>query len=496
MSDTFETTLSILSKLFLTDGDVQKLDGLILENPSFDFEMLLLESDRQQVVPQVYQNLKSIGLPPEKLAPFRALNFRISMWDIALKKQTKLVWENLNQREISTLGLKGIALDFLYPYKNIRQKSDIDLLVPDMDAAWQVLTILDDLGGDLQVLSIRSMCKPTVELGGEARNLPKYGLSGELAVDLHLGVFPIIAAKVYEGDIWARSQRRSLDGIYLRVPSLEDCLLITCAHIYHHGRVLLRDVNDAYSMLQNSRDRLDWDYILTTAQTNDLEPVLFFLLKTVEMRYQQTFISPHWLAQIEPWGWHRAVIWAFWKSKRLQSFWSFLLVCNHAFPYERKQLGILKGAFESIAGCLYEVENALRGKSSWSQLAFGKLLNIVFGFPRKKIHLNRYRYTELARIHPRNSGKEWKIDRIDINRIWDSPLTQLKLDRISKDILICRMPQGIELALTPIGIYTLHNRYLNGFFTRDIQEIESIAFDFINRLKSEGMAEVRLLNAA
>lgn len=405
-----------------------------------------------------------------------------------LNLQAKATFSSLQDARVPFVAIKGIALDDFYPKEIPREKNDIDIIVKDWPNIWKCLNILNGSGGGPNILSIRALRDHQLQFGGEARNLGDFGFPGHLMIDLHFGALPIISGKTYGSHVWKNIRFHASSNGSFPIPSPEDSLLLVCAHAYHHGVVIMRDLNDVAVILKDQDSQLNWDFVLRTSKTENFLPLLFQILKKVKTIYPD-------IQEIEEIMNFRCTRSSLFMAKMLienkwpKPFWSFSNIFFHSIFYQIDIVGVWRGLFEAIAGILYEIENMFSRKAGFLWW-LGYFMNLSLGKPRKRIKIDGFRYTELARIAC-NCDEFANVKNINIGEASDMfRILGYQQKWIGEDILLLELKRGIELVITPNGLYAKHNRYLKGFLSWDKSSIENEARQICKKLVEAKVADV------
>jgi hypothetical protein len=176
------------------------------------------------------------------------------------------------------LFIKGSAISTLYPPFLIRDRADRDILVPNFDALWP---LLDAATERYRVERLKLYIHVQHEVSGSIDLHPLNRFDNLPGVDVHVNAFPIWGATKFEANLWERKIR--VDGVFL--PSWEDTLLLLAAHIATQWLYRVRDLNDIYVILSKLGSSLDWDYILKTAQKENLTNILSLVLHGTQRLY-------------------------------------------------------------------------------------------------------------------------------------------------------------------------------------------------------------------
>lgn len=257
--------ISILSKIAISEKEQKRIYKTIRTWSIHEWRTLLKRAQDEVVISQVYKNLEQLEKKPSVWNSIKALYYNAWAHKQNLLSESKIVADFLSQHGIDFLFIKGIVVDSLYT-KSWRAMADIDILVEDFQGAKEVFLehgyFLDE------------MWNGNNEQFGAA-NL--YCAERKAKVDLHFGEYPVHSLGTFHLPLKERCIQGEIPTI-----SYEDNLLVLASHIFNHGFYLMRDINDAYVMLQKE---LDWKYIVESAKNLRLKEVLYVLLKAASSMY-------------------------------------------------------------------------------------------------------------------------------------------------------------------------------------------------------------------
>jgi len=184
---------------------------------------------------------------------------------LVLREQQLRLNAELARACLPALWLKGLVLaDRLYGRFEARHCGDLDLLVDPADVS-RAEELLARLGFE--------RFRPA-EAGKEyhplaahhslwcARVLPDW----LLIVELHHRLSGPCRCQPAAAELLRRSQVIEFHGQEMRVPSLEDELLILCLHAHHHNFALLRCLMDVAEFVRRFHDEIDWPRLIQRAR--------------------------------------------------------------------------------------------------------------------------------------------------------------------------------------------------------------------------------------
>jgi hypothetical protein len=238
---------------------------------------------RNKVAPQVAKNLEPLlaELKPQQRRRMAVVSDRVGELVAAFHRRVPAMLElwnavlpALEEWDIPFVVVKGgPPMAALYPLESPRQMWDIDLLVPNEEAAWGALRAMTNQGLSLadSLTLINSAGPESPRLCGQVAVVQER--AGELlALEVNFGGFCPTSATRLQIDYWSR--RRFIWTGVRRWPTLtpEDQILMTVVHALGHGYFTLKDVNDYH--LLTGPGGLDTAYLATASKVNGLEPLL------------------------------------------------------------------------------------------------------------------------------------------------------------------------------------------------------------------------------
>jgi hypothetical protein len=182
--------------------------------------------------------------------------------------------------------IKGTATSLAYPAPYRRDFGDVDIIVRGFDALWPLVAAAR---GSFRFERLK-VYQYAGRIGGGV-DLDPTGGGDLLMIDVHVGGYHMWGANRYGPDLWARAQR--LSGRL--VPSWEDCVLITAAHLATCWVYRLRDVNDVIAVTRHAGARFDWDYVARVARDEHLGDLIGALLDRAEDVYGESVHPIGWL---------------------------------------------------------------------------------------------------------------------------------------------------------------------------------------------------------
>jgi len=150
-----------------------------------------------------------------------------------------------------------------------RFQRDIDILLPNIDDGWKVISVLQKDGFVIEKIKL-GLIDPCRNNGFKTTyyllvNLSKIIESEpELNIDVHAGAFPICGSlAIYPEEIFTNIQPLYFEYdnrvTLIPSPSAENSILILIAHLCQHWLVTYRDINDLKAITYYGNKQLDWN---------------------------------------------------------------------------------------------------------------------------------------------------------------------------------------------------------------------------------------------
>lgn len=226
--------------------------------------------------------LPHAGLIPEPvLRNLKQASLRTLTRNMLLTEYFRQVIRAFTEAGIPVIALKGSMLsDWLYRDINLRQFSDLDLLVPQ-EKGLEALAVLQEMGFETSDLVMSDFVKENT-LVVHYTPMIKNGVSVEIHIRLHS------EAEHYQVDlpgIWKRAVPLQLQGVPALGLSPEDLLLHLCFHLDKHfrsGEFQFTCLYDIVNMLNHKGDVIDWDLFEQTCQQAKAESVTYKYLLMAE----------------------------------------------------------------------------------------------------------------------------------------------------------------------------------------------------------------------
>ena len=162
--------------------------------------------------------------------------------------------------DIEIITLKGIYLaEWLYGDIGLRQMSDIDLLVKEVDGD-KSLGILSEMGYSEYDDSVTDFTKSKMDLVHYSPMIQN-NISVEIHIKLHHND---VNYKLDIKDLWLNAQPVTINKTEVKTLQLNDLLIYICVHLDKHfkiGHIQFTSINDIVNILDKFADSLNWNRI-------------------------------------------------------------------------------------------------------------------------------------------------------------------------------------------------------------------------------------------
>jgi len=239
---------------------LDRVDALI---PAiFDWEVFTKMAIDRAAAPLIVDKLSSLknaGLFPESvLRRLKQASLRTLSRNMLLTEHFRQVIRAFSEAEIPVIALKGSMLsEWLYGNINLRQFSDLDLLVPQ-EKGMTAVEILRGMGYVSSDLKMSDFIKENTSIVHYTPMI-KNGVSVEIHIRIHAETE---SYQVDLQDMWQQAVPMQLHG----VPALgfcpEDLLLHLCFHLDKHfrgGQFQFTCLYDIVNMLNHKGKEIHWD---------------------------------------------------------------------------------------------------------------------------------------------------------------------------------------------------------------------------------------------
>ena len=192
--------------------------------------------------------------------------------NLILSAEMVNILSTFNHHGIAAIPLKGTVLaEVLYGNPAIRIVADMDILVHPRNIP-RASSLLIELGYKQSVpQSTWDHPFHMAPFSKQAR-LPQ-------VVDLHWDLDDRKLVAIPEQEIWHRAQPLQLQGISTKVLSPEDNLLFLANHLVKQEMHFLKSLGDIAELLKKYDAVLDWDYIIESAHSWQIEAAVYYTLR-------------------------------------------------------------------------------------------------------------------------------------------------------------------------------------------------------------------------
>jgi predicted CoA-binding protein len=240
-----------------------------------DWEYLLNQAHIHGIVPLVAYHLVKNGfcsiIPQPYLDHLNRIYNSTLYKNVILSSELAKVISAFKQRGIPVIPLKGTVLaEILCGNLALRHIEDIDILVHPIDVP-RANSILVELG-------YKQLYKPPT-WRHPFHEVPYYKRAKfSIYLELHHGLDDKTFVPISEQALWRRAQQFQTHGISTLVLSPEDNLLFLSTHLSRQVTELLKYIGDISELLKKYEVTLDWDYILTSACSWQIETITYYAL--------------------------------------------------------------------------------------------------------------------------------------------------------------------------------------------------------------------------
>jgi hypothetical protein len=203
--------------------------------------------------------LVNAGLVPSPvLRSLKQASLRTLTRNMLLTEHFRQIVQRFTEMEISVIALKGILLmEWLYGNINLRQSSDLDLLVQP-EKAQTALAVLEEMGYQASGFKLSDFVKENTSIV-HFTPMIKNGVSVEIHIRVHSEAEPF---HLDMQRMWANALPIQLHGTTALGFSPEDMLLHLCIHLDKHfrsGQFQFTGLYDVVNMLNHKGDVLNWE---------------------------------------------------------------------------------------------------------------------------------------------------------------------------------------------------------------------------------------------
>jgi hypothetical protein len=223
--------------------------------------------------------LSNAGLFPEAvLRPLKQASLRTLSRNMLLTEHFRQVVRAFAEADIPVMALKGILVsEWLYGNINLRQSSDLDLLVQP-EKGLLALDVLERMGYVPNGIKLSDYVKEKTSMVHYPPMI-KNGVSVEIHIRLHSEAEPFHLDLL---SMWANALTFPLHGVIALGFGPEDLLMHLCVHLDKHfrsGEFLFTGFYDILNMLNHKGDVLNWElFEQKCLQANAVSAIYKYLL--------------------------------------------------------------------------------------------------------------------------------------------------------------------------------------------------------------------------
>ena len=220
--------------------------------------------------------------PPPQFRQWVQEAFRFSAIRMALiYRHVGTVLTRLADSGVDYIVTKGPVLAHeVYPHPALRAFNDLDLVVREQD--WAVTHhSLVTMGFEPKQDQPQPPPKliPQVVLYESRYSHTETGLPLEVHYD------DLLNAGLISRDVdgfWQRSVKVDIEGVPIRVLSLEDQLIHLCAHVHYHGYTRLNWLSDIAFIVRDHAPEINWERVLDTVQIEEAQVGMYYTLRYLD----------------------------------------------------------------------------------------------------------------------------------------------------------------------------------------------------------------------
>ena len=223
------------------------------------FSKMAIDRAAAPLIIDKLSKLSNTGLFPDKvLRNLKQASLRTLTRNMLLTEHFRQVVRAFTEAGIPVIALKGSMLsEWLYGNINLRQFSDLDLLVPQ-EKGLDAVAVLDKMGYVHDNLIMSEFIKENSSIV-HYKPMVKNGVSVEIHIRIHSETEPY---QVDLQDMWQHAVPLKLHGVEALGFCPEDLLLHLCLHLDKHvivGQFQFTCLYDLVNLLNHKGERLNWD---------------------------------------------------------------------------------------------------------------------------------------------------------------------------------------------------------------------------------------------
>lgn len=213
-----------------------------------------------RLLPLIYERLYKQGYQDELNGRLKGIYKRAWMENQQIFHHASEILKTFSASGISSIVMKGIPLSLVvYQNRATRPMSDADILVPHKNAI-DAVEILRKMG---YKPANEAILEHDLEFG---RGMGFEDASGR-ELDLHWRAMPDAIKNSKESDFWDRAVPIKIKGVNSQRFSFTDELLQTVVHgMRKNPEPPIRWVADAFLLVKNHGEEIDWDRLLNYVQ--------------------------------------------------------------------------------------------------------------------------------------------------------------------------------------------------------------------------------------
>ncbi len=262
---------------------MDRLNKLIPDISDWEvFTKMAIDRAAAPLIVDKLPKLSNAGLFPEGvLRSLKQASLRTLTRNMLLTEHFRQVIRAFSEAEIPVIALKGSMLsDWLYGNINLRQFSDLDLLVPQ-EKGLDALEILRKMGYASNDMTLTDFITENTSIV-HYKPMIKNGVSVEIHIRVHSEMEPY---SVELSSMWKQAVPLPLHGVTALGFCPEDLLMHLCFHLDKHfisGKFQFTCLYDLVNMLNHKGEVLNWELFEQKCMLAKTESVTYKYLLLVQ----------------------------------------------------------------------------------------------------------------------------------------------------------------------------------------------------------------------
>lgn len=267
-----------------------------------EWENLVQEASKQHVLTLFWARLQALDLetavPPHLLTKMRQQYQQVTLQNLAIYRELRLINEKMRAADIPMIVLKGPYLaTAVYPHISQRAIGDLDLLVAE-DTVTKTADLLHELGWrEMRDFSLEAIHQHHYHLPLFTRNGTNF------PVEIHWNVVrPGNINSISPEVLWQQTKTATIAGTEVSVfPAHVQLLHLALHAAYNHQFAFdLRSLCDIAMLISQQQTEIDWDALLEKAAAWGWQRGVYLTLKLIQEFWSETAVPRHILSQLKP----------------------------------------------------------------------------------------------------------------------------------------------------------------------------------------------------